>query len=215
MYGDDLFMRRVKKIFAKSAPLSLLLALETISCSSVQGASPSDPVKPTMVATTEQSKPAPTPAANAAGNAAEPVKVQSEFQEEFARQLAKAGPKAEGWALFSESPMMHNGQRWIIKSRVGRKDVFKFCHIEQGLNSCKESSLTRDAFAKIQPTFTAADKLQHILPVVFDALTFEYLHAQRGNPQTKRVVFMTSHKPFPEAYQNLIKAFNVNDGKKN
>jgi hypothetical protein len=111
--------------------------------------------------------------------------------------------------------MMHNGQRWIIKSRVGKTDVFKFCHIEQGLNSCKESSLTRDAFTKIQPAFTAADKLQHILPVAFDALTFEYLHAQRGNPQTKRVVFMTSYNPFPEAYQNLIKAFNVNDGKKN
>lgn len=208
-------MHCVKKFLAKSASLSLLLALETISCSSVQGAAPSDPVIAKKAVTGDQAKPAAGVNTVTSGAGVEPEKVQLEFQEEFARQLAKAGPKAEGWALFSESPMMHNGQRWIIKSRVGRKDVFKFCHIEQGLNSCKESSLTRDAFAKIQPTFTAADKLQHILPVVFDALTFEYLHAQRGNPQTKRVVFMTSHKPFPEAYQNLIKAFNVTDGKKN
>ena len=207
-------MRPVKKFLAKSASLSLLLTLETISCSSVHGASPSDPVKSNQPMVAEQAKPGTTSAVSATSNSAEPVKVQLEFQEEFARQLAKAGPKAEGWALFSESPMMHNGQRWIIKSRIGKKDVFKFCLIAQGQNSCSESTLTRDVFAKIQPTLTAADKLQHILPVVFDALTFEYLHAQRGNPQTKRVVFMTSHKPFPEAYQNLIKAFNV-DGKKN
>jgi len=204
-------MRAVKKFLAKSASLSLVLTIETISCSSVQGASPGEPVKSNQPPVAEQAK---TGATNAAGNTTEPVKVQLEFQEEFARQLAKAGPRAEGWALFSESPMMHNGQRWIIKSRVGKKDVFKFCMIAQGQNSCTESILTRESFAKIQPVFAAADKLEHILPVVFDALTFEYLHAQRSNPQTKRVVFMTSHKPFPEAYQNLIKAFNIEAGKK-
>ena len=204
----------VQKFSLKAVSLSLLLTLETLSCSSVQGAPPTDPVKPKTSNTAGRQLMAAETVVNGA-NSTEPAKVQLAFQEEFARQLAKAGPKAEGWALFSESSMSHNGQRWIIKSKSGKKEIIKHCLIEQGQNACVESSLTRASFTKIEPSLRAADKLQHILPVVFDGLRFEYLHAVRGNPQTKRVVFVSSHKPFPEAYQNLIKAFSLETSKKN
>jgi hypothetical protein len=143
----------------------------------------------------------------------EPAKVQLAFQEEFARQLANAGPKAEGWALFSESPMSHHGQRWIIKTPGEKADSFKYCLIEQGQKSCSHVDLSPSDFAKIEPVLSAGDKLDHIIPVVFDTVTFEYLHAFAGDPQTKRVVFMRSYNPFPKPYESLIEAFDIKPNK--
>jgi len=182
-----------------------LLAMEHLSCSSVQGASSSDPtsVKNQQMPAEKSSQ---TPSS---ANTSEPAKIQAIAQEEFARQLAKAGPKAEGWALFSDSPMSHNGQRWIIRSRSGKNEEIRYCVIEQGAKSCTDSLLTRQQFIKIQRTLNTADELSHILPKVFDGVSYEYLHAHSGNPQTKRVVFISSMKPFPAAYTNLIKAFEI------
>lgn len=207
-------MLSFEKLYTHLAAISLIMTLETISCSSVHGASATEPVKSQRSNPTEPSKQTPGQARSSTASIAEPAKVQISFQEEFARQLAKAGPKAEGWALFSESSMNHNGQRWIIRSRAGKKERFKYCFIDQGQKTCSESDLSRDFFVKIQPVFKAADKLTHILPNVLGGLAFEYLHAFSGNPQTKRVVFITSHKPFPEDYQKLIEAFNLDSSKK-
>lgn len=202
-------MKPFHNITSRLISLSLLVTLETISCASLQQAQAGEPL---LAKNNNQSavKEAPlTNAPPATPKAEEPEKVQLTFQEEFARQLAKAGPKAEGWALFSDSPMTHNGQRWIIKSRLGKKDVYKFCLISPGRNACAESDLSRARFLKIEPALKAADQLNHLIPVSFDALTYEYLHAISGNPQTKRVVFKTGMSPFPAEYQNIIKAFNV------
>lgn len=207
-------MLSFEKLYTRLAAISFFMTLEAISCSSVQGASAMEPIKSQQITKTEPAKVPAGSQGKAASNSAEPAKVQINFQEEFARQLAKAGPKAEGWALFSSSPMNHNGQRWIIRSRVGKKERFKYCFIDQGEKTCSESDLSRDLFMKIQPALKAADKLSHILPNVLDGLAFEYLHAFSGNPQTKRVVFITSHKAFPEDYQKLIEAFNIDSGKK-
>lgn len=211
-------MTRICKLTNFMTFLPLLVTLETLSCSSLHGASPAEPVA------TDVSTAAPVMASqNAPGliaknnapakkaepkqlKSSEPGKVQLSFQEEFARQLAKSGPKSEGWALFSDGPMGHNGQRWIIKSRLGNKDQYKFCLIDQGQDKCKELEISRTQFMSSKPAFDAAEKLEHLAPVAFDGVTYEYIHAFSGNPHTKRVVFVSSHEPFPAAYENIIKA---------
>lgn len=211
-------MARIRKLTKFIPFLSLLMTLETLSCSSLQGASPAEPIA-TDVTTASAGMASPKSGGLVSKNDAtgkkaelkqlkssEPGKVQVSFQEEFARQLAKAGPKAEGWALFSDGPMGHNGQRWIIKSRLGNKDQFKFCLIDQGQDKCKESEISRTQFMNSKPAFDAAEKLEHLAPVAFDGVNYEYLHAFSGNPHTKRVVFISSHEPFPPAYENIIKA---------
>jgi hypothetical protein len=211
-------MARIRKLTKFIPFLSFLMILETLSCSSLQGASPAEPVATdvttasTDMATKKSSeliakKDAPGKKVEPKQlKSSEPGKVQLGFQEEFARQLAKAGPKAEGWALFSDGPMGHNGQRWIIKSRLGNKDQYKFCFIDQGQDKCKESELSRTQFMSSKPAFDAAAKLEHLTPAAFDGVNYEYIHAFSGNPHTKRVVFISSHEPFPPAYENIIKA---------
>lgn len=211
-------MARIRKLTTLMTLLPLLMTLETLSCSSLQGASPVEPVATVVTAAssdmTHQKAAGLIAKKDAAGKKAEPKqlkssdpgKVQLGFQEEFARQLAKAGPKAEGWALFSDGPMGHNGQRWIIKSRLGNKDQFKFCLIDQGQDKCKESEISRTQFMSSKPAFDAAEKLDHLTPAAFDGVNYEYIHAFSGNPHTKRIVFISSHEPFPAAYENIIKA---------
>jgi hypothetical protein len=152
--------------------------------------------------TPAQAKPA------AAVTSNEPAKIQEEFQNEFARQLAKAGPKSEGWALFSDSSMGHNGQRWYIKSNEPKNDVVTFCLLKQGETKCKNRVIPAKRFQEMTASLKQGDTLGHLLPTVFDGISFEYLHASNSVPAVKRVVFKTSATPFPEAYENLIKAFN-------
>ena len=162
----------------------------TLSCATAQGAS------------TVASQPA-TPAIQ------DPPKIQPAFQSLFARQVAAAGPKAEGWALFSNSSMGHNGQRWIIRSHAPKNEVITYCLIKYGETACKSSNLTAKEFETKEPTLKAADKLDHIIPVSFDGVEFEYLHGTSGKPnKTKRVVFISGNKPFPAAYEDLVKIFN-------
>jgi len=105
--------------------------------------------------------------------------------------------------------MAHNGQRWFIRSHAPKNEVFTFCLIKQGETVCKSRNLTAKEFAAKEPALNAGDKLDHIIPVSFDGVEFEYLHGTSGKPKvTKRVVFVTSAKPFPAAYEDLIKAFN-------
>jgi hypothetical protein len=138
----------------------------------------------------------------------EPQKIQEAFQAEFIRQLSKAGSKAEGWALFSDSGMGHNGQRWMIKSQTSKKISVIFCLIKQGETACKSKPIATAQFQKILPHLTTGDGLPHILPPSFDGINFEYLHVKNASPDTHRVVFKSSATVFPEAYENLIKAFN-------
>ena len=153
-------------------------------------------------------RPESMPATSKKDDAATPAKIQQEFQNEFARQLAAAGKNAEGWALFSDSPMGHNGQRWIIRSSDTKKAGINHCFIKQGESACKITKLSAKELEQILPALKTGDKLTHIIPTAFDALSFEFLHARQANPETKRVVFISSDKPFPEDYENLIKAFN-------
>ncbi len=211
-------MVRISKFGNLITLLPLLLTLETLSCSSLQGASPAEPIATDVTTASASMTPQEGSGLVAKNNApgkkaeskqlksSEPGKVQLGFQEEFARQLAKAGPKAEGWALFSDGPMGHNGQRWVIKSRLGNKDQFKFCLIDQGQEKCKELEISREQFMNSKPAFDAAEKLGHLTPAAFDGVNYEYIHAFSGNPHTKRVVFISSHEPFPPAYENIIKA---------
>ena len=105
--------------------------------------------------------------------------------------------------------MAHNGQRWFIRSHAPKNEVITFCLIKQGETACKLSNLTAKEFAAKEAALKAADKLDHIIPVSFDGVEFEYLHGTSGKPaKTKRVVFITGNKPFPAAYEDLIKAFN-------
>jgi hypothetical protein len=142
-----------------------------------------------------------------ADNIVNPPKIQQEFQNEFARQLVKAGEKAEGWALFSDSTMGHNGQHWIIRTNDPKNNTINLCAIKQGDTTCQNTAINAKQFAKIQGFLKTADGLKHILPTVFDGISFEYLHATSSVPELKRVVFLTSAKPFPSAYEDLINAF--------
>lgn len=137
----------------------------------------------------------------------DPAKVQEEFQKEFARELAAAGPKAEGWALFSESGMSFPGQRWIIRTNDAKNDQINLCTIVQGEKTCTRKTITKKQFDSVSATFTKADKLSHLLPTVFDGINFEYLHARAGVPLTNRVVFITSATPFPPDYEAIVMAF--------
>ena len=144
----------------------------------------------------------------------EPAKIQAEFQSEFARELAASGPNSEGWALFSDSSMGHNGQKWIIRTNDKKSDTVKLCVIAQQDSKCVHSDVTKEKFDKVSPMLQAGDKLSHVLPTSFDGTSFEYLHAKNSTPNTIRVVFIRSAKPFPAEYENLIKAFNSLNTKK-
>ena len=192
-------MLHYRKLKPALVGIALTITAEVFSCTTVQGAS-SD-----IANGKSQSSKKSLRSANDAPS--EPAKVQLSFQEEFARQLAKAGPKSEGWALFSDSPMTHDGQRWIIRTNDPKNDEITFCLITQGEKSCKLSKMTKKQFEKIEPSLRAGDKLNHILTPSFDALSYEFLHAYNSNPLTKRVVFISGINPFPEAYNALIKAF--------
>ena len=179
----------MRHIYLKLAFCSVV-ACANASCTTAQGAA--------------------TPASNTSPKAMrEPPKIQTAFQSEFARQVAAAGTSAEGWALFSDSSMGHNGQRWIIRSHASKNEVITYCVIKQGETSCNTKNLTLKEFAAKEPALKAADTLDHLLPVSFDGVEFEYLHGTSGKPKsTKRVVFISSSKPFPAAYDDLIKVFN-------
>jgi hypothetical protein len=197
--------RQPMRLTAKNSPLMMSLLLGIFSCVSENGASAER-------SNTDKSKVKGSPTTPAATKPS-PPKVQEEFQNEFARQVVTAGEKSEGWALFSSSSMEDNGQRWIIRSNNPGDDKITFCLIKQGRTKCETSpasltKLTLAEFAKIEPVLKAGDSLDHIVPVAFDALTYEYLHAHTGVPQTNRVVFITGSKPLPAAYEALIKAFN-------
>lgn len=149
-----------------------------------------------------------TAAIKLGSDSADPAKIQEEFQKEFARELAAAGPKAEGWALFSEAGMSYPGQRWIIRSNSQTKEVFSFCAIKQTEKKCSKKSISKKQFDHVAQTFAKADKLPHLLPTAFDGVNFEYLHARKGVPATIRVVFISSANPFPPEYEAIITAFN-------
>jgi hypothetical protein len=183
-------------ILRSAVAITLLLCL---SCITAHGATSKDPPKSSRI----NLKSAP-----ASDTPSVPRKIQPEFQNEFARQLVQAGDKAEGWALFSDSGMGHNGQRWIIQTNDPKNNSASLCVIKQGETACQSSKISPKQFAKITPTLKKADTLDHILPNVFDGISFEYLHATNSVPVVKRVVFMTSSKPLPEAYENLVRAFN-------
>jgi hypothetical protein len=142
-------------------------------------------------------------------DSADPAKIQPEFQNEFARQLAAAGPKAEGWALFSEAGMSFPGQRWIIRTNTPGKDAISLCEIKQTQKSCTKRSITKKQFDRFTSTFAQADKLSHLLPTSFDGINFEYLHARTGVPTPVRVVFISSATPFPPEYEAIVTAFTT------
>ncbi len=190
---------------------ALVVCLGLFSCVSTSGTSA--PMASTEKAKGKAKTVLPAPSNSQAKKNAAPPKIQEEFQNEFARQVIAAGPNSEGWALFSDSSMEHNGQRWIIRSHNPKKDSISFCFIKQGTTKCDTSTpasttMTMPEFSKIEPALKAADSLEHILPVAFDATTYEYLHSHNSTPETIRVVFITSNKPFPAAYETLISAFN-------
>ncbi len=195
------FVHSTIRSFASLASVSSFFAglLLCASCTTAHSAPKNESSKSAGVS----SKPATT-----AANPELPPKIQTEFQNEFARQLVKAGDKAEGWALFSDSGMGHNGQRWIIRNHETKNPSITLCVIKQGDDSCKLSKLSAKQFAKIEGTLKTGDRLESIIPTVFDGISFEYLHATSSVPVIKRVVFITSAKPLPEAYELLIKAFN-------
>jgi hypothetical protein len=140
-------------------------------------------------------------------DAADPDRIQEHFQREFARELAAAGPKAEGWALFSEGGMSYPGQRWLIRPSPDKP--MSLCIIRQTDKTCTRKSVTKEQFAKAVPVFKKADQLTHLLPVSFDGVNFEYLHARSGVPLTNRVVFITSANPFPADYEAIVATFQA------
>ncbi len=140
---------------------------------------------------------------------ANPPKVQEGFQKDFAREVAAAGPKAEGWALFSDGGMSYPGQRWLIRTNSAKKDSLTLCVIMQSEKTCTRKAITKKQFDAVAQTFTQADKLAHILPTSFDGMNFEYLHAKTGVPTTNRVVFLTSATPFPTEYEAIVLAFKT------
>jgi hypothetical protein len=183
------------RLILSSMTIGLSLCL---SCTTAQSAPQKEPTK------TTSASPKTT---NTSTNQDLPPKIQLEFQNEFARQLVKAGDKAEGWALFSDSGMGHNGQRWIIRTNDPKNNAVTLCVIKQGDSTCKISKISSKQFTKIGGALKKADQLEHIIPAVFDGITFEYLHATSSVPMIKRLVFLTNAKPLPPEYESLIQAF--------
>lgn len=135
------------------------------------------------------------------------ARVQGIWQARFEMALQEAGTGAEGWALFSDSPMGHTGQQMVIRHTDGE---LKLCYASQAENDCTYQSLSADKWQPLFKVTTTSDGLGDRPLQTFDTLNLEYVHLKNNRDTivpVARVFFMADVKPLPNDYNLLLNAF--------
>ncbi len=135
---------------------------------------------------------------------------QTTMVEEAAKELKIAAQDSiEAWGLFSMGGWSDNGQIFFLK-RTRDKKVFLYRVKPNGSNLEPRSKVEAKKFKDLEKVFVKADKLESVLPVAFDALTYEYVHLvmKKGETLTthRMLIRDLGEKPLPE-HRLVIEAF--------
>jgi hypothetical protein len=143
--------------------------------------------------------------------AAPKLVIQPAWQNKFEQALIKLGAGAEGFALFSDSGMGHNGQQMVI-AKAGRSEP-QVCLAPQAKDDC---TFTKRDVKSVGPVFVLADqsdKLTDLSSKSFDGISQQYVHLRVGKDSSlerlAQVNFTIDSQKLPESYERLFKTFSA------
>lgn len=132
--------------------------------------------------------------------------IQQKFQELYSQKLASSPKGSQGWAMFSDSPMGHWPQFWIIEDSVTTEA--QACRIKQGQTECEVKALSSKSWGShdCRKFLSGLTSLADIQPAAFDAQTSQARRDESlsGTVASKwSATFSVDHRSLPEQHQTL------------